>query len=455
MNRSIRLYSFLPALLMICMPVLLEESLTAQREREMQAINVGDRVPDIRITNILNYPGKEVSLSAFKGRLVIIDFWGTTCSSCIAALPGIEQLQQQFKDRLQVLTVTDFDDAEKVTATLQRFRSTRNVKLPVIINDDQLQRLFPYELVSHVVWIDGNGIVKAITGTDYITAENIQAVLNGERINWPVKKDFLDFDYEKPLLSFTQPTTAENNPPVFYSAFTGHLAGVSASDMMQVDSVEQTVTRNYFNHTLLALCNGAINGTGTGYVNPKKLVLEVPDPSKYLMGHQYRADWEMRNTYTYSVVLPLHFSKEKTHGFIREDLSRWLQTMDITVALEKRLSPCLLLKRTSLTSAPYLSKGGPYLYDMNDTAKVKTLQNATIKSLLWHFNQERPNVPWMFDETGIAPETKIDIRLPLATLNNIETLRKALQVYGLDVEPAERIIKKIVVREQKASEHPN
>lgn len=452
---SVRLFAILPALLLTIASVLLDESLVAQREREVPVVNIGDTVPNISIDHVLNYPGNQLQLSDLKGRLVIIDFWGTTCSSCIAALPGIEQLQQQFKDQLQVLTVTDFDDAEKVTETLQRFRSTRHVKLPVIINDDQLQRLFPYELVSHVVWIDGNGIVKAITGTDYITAENIQAVLNGEAINWPVKKDFLDFDYEKPLLSFSQSTTAANKPPVFYSAFTGYLAGVSASDRMQVDSVEQTVTRNYFNHALLAFCNGAISGAGMGYVNPKKLVLEVPDPSKYLMGHQYRADWELRNTYTYSVALPLHFSKEKTQRFIREDLSRWLQAMDITVALEKRLSPCLLLKRTSLASAPYLSKGGPYLYDMNDTAKVKTLQNATIKSLLWHFNQERPDVPWMFDETGIAPETKIDIRLALPSLNDIGALRKALHVYGLDVEHAERVIEKLVVREQKREVYPH
>ena len=60
-------------------------------KHEIKPLKIGDKVPDIEFKNIINYKSKTARLSDFKGKLVILDFWGTWCTSCIAAFPKMEE----------------------------------------------------------------------------------------------------------------------------------------------------------------------------------------------------------------------------------------------------------------------------------------------------------------------------------------------------------------------------
>lgn len=55
--------------------------------------------------------GKAVKLSQFKGKVVILDFWATWCSPCMASMPGLEEVYQQIKDKkVVVLSLNTWDD---------------------------------------------------------------------------------------------------------------------------------------------------------------------------------------------------------------------------------------------------------------------------------------------------------------------------------------------------------
>lgn len=47
----------------------------------------------------LDTKGKSVSLSDFKGKLVVLDVWATTCTPCIAEFPHLKELVKQFKGK--------------------------------------------------------------------------------------------------------------------------------------------------------------------------------------------------------------------------------------------------------------------------------------------------------------------------------------------------------------------
>ena len=42
-----------------------------------------------------NADGKKVSLSEFKGKVIIIDFWATWCVPCKEEIPGFIELQKK------------------------------------------------------------------------------------------------------------------------------------------------------------------------------------------------------------------------------------------------------------------------------------------------------------------------------------------------------------------------
>jgi thiol-disulfide isomerase/thioredoxin len=60
-------------------------------------------LPDIRF---LNGEGKDVSLSSFAGKVVLLNLWATWCAPCREEMPALARLQQQLgSDKFQVVAL--------------------------------------------------------------------------------------------------------------------------------------------------------------------------------------------------------------------------------------------------------------------------------------------------------------------------------------------------------------
>jgi len=68
---------------------------------------VGDVAADFTLKD---GEGKEHKLSEFKGKVVLIDFWATWCPPCRLAMPGLQKLQDKFKDKNVVVMGVSIDD---------------------------------------------------------------------------------------------------------------------------------------------------------------------------------------------------------------------------------------------------------------------------------------------------------------------------------------------------------
>ncbi|MDP4129796.1 MAG: TlpA disulfide reductase family protein [Bacteroidota bacterium] len=293
-------------------------------------LSIGDSVPDIEFTNVINSPVSKIHLSDLKGKLVILDFWGQYCAPCIQELPVLDSLQRKHKDQIRIITISDFTETSLLKKTLNRFIKTRDFQLPVLLADKTLSALFPHLLVSHVVWIDKAGEIRAITGTDYVTERNIQTVLDKQPVNWPVKKDMLGFDYRSPLLQLAQSGLA--NPRfLYYSTFTGYLDGIAPPAGTFVDSGSRSTFTGFYNYDLPALCQTALDYSVGA--SRDQFILRVKDTTKYMLPqNSYYESWRRNHTYCYYIRLPLGLSDDEIKSTVKQDLTHWLSTMGIQIA---------------------------------------------------------------------------------------------------------------------------
>jgi cytochrome c biogenesis protein CcmG/thiol:disulfide interchange protein DsbE len=67
-----------------------------------------DPAPDFKVKDL---DGKDLSLEAYKGKVILLNFWATWCGPCRAEIPSLIELQSKYKDRLQIIGM-DVDDDE-------------------------------------------------------------------------------------------------------------------------------------------------------------------------------------------------------------------------------------------------------------------------------------------------------------------------------------------------------
>jgi peroxiredoxin len=73
--------------------------------------------------------GRDVALSAYKGKVILLDFWATWCGPCKVEIPGFVDLQARYgKDGLQVIGVSVDDPIEK----MQPYAAKYQMNYPVL-----------------------------------------------------------------------------------------------------------------------------------------------------------------------------------------------------------------------------------------------------------------------------------------------------------------------------------
>jgi len=79
---------------------------------------VGRLAPAFRLVSLAQKP---VQLRNFRGKVVVLDFWETSCAPCVKAMPQLQQLQDQYGDKVVVIGVLlDPGASERAQGILRR-----------------------------------------------------------------------------------------------------------------------------------------------------------------------------------------------------------------------------------------------------------------------------------------------------------------------------------------------
>jgi len=83
--------------------------------------------------------GRTLSLASLRGKVTIVNFWATWCGPCRAEIPDLVALQEKYKDRLQVIGISEDEAAPAVVKT---FAAQFNVNYPIAMVTPELEKLF-------------------------------------------------------------------------------------------------------------------------------------------------------------------------------------------------------------------------------------------------------------------------------------------------------------------------
>lgn len=149
---------------------------------------------DIPLGKIINYKDSIIKLCDFNDKIIILDFWFTHCTDCIAQFPKEDSLQKQFAKDIQFLLIT-FDSAKQVKDFFSKWQAQSGIKLPfpTIVEDTTLRKLFRHIYDPHYAWIFPNGYIVGQTSEHFVTADNINGMLK----EWAKRKVFFEQLYKE------------------------------------------------------------------------------------------------------------------------------------------------------------------------------------------------------------------------------------------------------------------
>jgi cytochrome c biogenesis protein CcmG/thiol:disulfide interchange protein DsbE len=117
-----------------------------------------DRKPAPNFT-LTDAAGQPVSLSEFRGQVVLINFWATWCAPCASEIPLLIDFQQAYRARGFVVLGVALDDGWNV---VRPYAETRKINYRVLIADANISDLFGgLKAVPTTLIIDRRGRVAA------------------------------------------------------------------------------------------------------------------------------------------------------------------------------------------------------------------------------------------------------------------------------------------------------
>ena len=141
------------------------------KKREKHYKLLGETAPDLPLADQW-FPGEAKTLAAYKGKVLLLDFWATWCVPCFEAFPSLIEWKQDYgSDGFEILGITRYygtvnglpaDNPSEATE-LKRFRQRERLPYDfVVMKDQSAQNLYGATALPTAVLIDRKGVIRYI-----------------------------------------------------------------------------------------------------------------------------------------------------------------------------------------------------------------------------------------------------------------------------------------------------
>ena len=101
---------------------------------------------------------REVTLSNFRGKVVVLNFWATWCPPCVEETPSLVQMQDRLKDKGVTVVAVSVDADE---SAYRRFIKDHKMNLLTVRDADQKSNsLYGTSMFPETFVIDRQGVVR-------------------------------------------------------------------------------------------------------------------------------------------------------------------------------------------------------------------------------------------------------------------------------------------------------
>jgi peroxiredoxin len=153
------------------------------------AWSMGSRVPVVGTAaedfQLVDLSGKMQSLSQYRGKIVLVNFWATWCKPCTTEMPAMQASYDKLRDKgFVVLAVNELEDEAKVREHIATYKHT----FPVLLDhDNKVANQFGVFGLPVSVFIDQEGRVQEYIKGGLLTEQKIDETVVRIQKQEPVK----------------------------------------------------------------------------------------------------------------------------------------------------------------------------------------------------------------------------------------------------------------------------
>ncbi|MES2418415.1 MAG: TlpA disulfide reductase family protein [Bacteroidota bacterium] len=422
--------------LIIILLILASKTLIAQDYQLQGAKKIGDSVPQLQLQVYPKGKGTAANktLAAYRGKWLVLEFWGKHCTVCIKGFPKLEALRRKFGGTARFLLIGGnhprYD--EGIQTFYSRFQKDGNLGFDTAF-DTLAFKAFGVRATPVAFVVSPQGRILYRTIGNFLDEQLLirlfsgkQADTVGKNVVQPVKT-FSDSSFSSAHLSTLAPARFDRQAVLRTSLFSGLKNGTFSTSPIYLARLYQLA--------YLGRATWGPSETFSGTVWPRP-VLELADTSLFA----FRANTPQGQ---YSYLLKLSGEEKgplSAMAAIQKDLAHWFP---YAAAIETRNMPVLSLIVTDRKKVLSQRSASDSSYRKGD-ASGYVFRGTTSAQLLVCLRT-------YFQKTVVIDETGIDYPMDFeisANMMRLESVGDALKKVGLDLVVHGRPLKVLVIRDR-------